>query len=389
MNIRDRCYPVATSVPAVLLGIVALFMCAGCGSSESEKKKKDPDQLPKKSVEKKDPDQPPKKSVPVLTASDTITVEVNKVLDGSDLGEGIDIACSEDGQFLGVSGGFQLDGGTSKFRLIDVAKKKEISTFNDTSFYQPSLVLAKDASWVATSHIGSLGVLELPSGKVLRRLRGQMASSLTLSGDNKLLVSVVSFGLNKGGLAGWNPGKEDPIFSEQLGSEPIACALLPNALQIAAWHVDGAVHIWDVKSWKPVASMRMDKLQHYRVSRLVSSSDGNYLAAGGNHQKIRIFSRKAGWKHRELESTCALDNMMFIPGGRLLAYRKSDASSGDIALADAETGEDMAILQGHQKDLPKNATNVIWGMTATADGSKLFTVCGRGEIKIWDLKKLR
>jgi WD40 repeat protein len=339
------------------------------GKKESDSPQKDDDLASKKKEEKV-----VTKKAPVLSAGDTIKIQVENNPESLGLG------CTADGKTLVAS-----EPGRS-MKLIQVDKKITRAIEEHIS---KGLVMAPGGTWFAG--YGSRGgyfVYELPSGKALRHLENEKSAvdplGVSLSPNGDLLVAT-----NGEKLVGFDPIKGAVLFSQGMKPTCVSCALFPDKSLVATGHLDGTVKIWDMKSWKVVKEIPTKKDNIASVTRLAVSSDGKFMAVGGEYKRIKIYNLKKDFSVRELKDFSERNPLYFIPGRNLLACKslRRDLNC-DIALIDPETGEDKAILQGHEKKLPNLAGNEIWGMTATADGSTLFSLCGRGEIKIWDLKKL-
>jgi WD40 repeat protein len=134
---------------------------------------------------------------------------------------------------------------------------------------------------------------------------------------------------------------------------------------------EGLARIWDVETGTLTQSLTVSPAGT-DVHDVAFSSDGRFLAAGGQGWSVVLFRMEDGTIERTLptgEGTMSLD---FSPDGRLLAI----SCEGAVSLWDVETGRRLRTLSHAGTVLP---------VTFSPDGR--FLACGvrGGHVAVWGL----
>jgi WD40 repeat protein len=139
---------------------------------------------------------------------------------------------------------------------------------------------------------------------------------------------------------------------------------------------DGSVNLWDVVSWKQLASMKVHEGTVYSISL---SPDGRTLASGGNDGQVKLFDvtnrREIAafkGKHGPIYSVC------LSPDGQLLA---SGTDDGVIQLWDIASRQEIAALKGHG--------GPVYSVALSPFGQTLASGSDDRTIRLWDLKSRR
>jgi WD40 repeat protein len=172
-------------------------------------------------------------------------------------------------------------------------------------------------------------VLELPSGKELRRLTGfpERPESLALSPDGKTIAL--------GGFA--------------------------------------VIALYETETAKLLAKVE-DPLGHLDVSSLAFSPDGKLLLAGGSNH-VRLLDGATGKLARKLLGCqYAVNVVAFSPDGKVCAATGIDQK---VFLWDAETGKAVETFAEHKS----HVVSLAWA----PDGKSLATVDDRRVVHVWDL----
>jgi WD40 repeat protein len=218
-----------------------------------------------------------------------------------------------------------------------------------------------------------------PPGQT-NRMRLMLGTELTLDGLGKQLLAV-----NSPGGSAWLLDRAKP------GSGPVELrqaniwtgVLSPDG----RWAVTatrklnsrmGGVTIWDTTTGQPV----VERL-HSEPSFVGLSPDGHWLVVG-DPTGYR-FWHTASWQPAPERTVTIPDNLVgqpgvfaFSPDGRVLAI----SHSREVRLLDAQTGR----LLG---ELATDGERQIFGLTFSADGSRLAVTRDDAGVQLWDLKTVR
>ncbi|ETN41331.1 uncharacterized protein HMPREF1541_03266 [Cyphellophora europaea CBS 101466] len=156
-----------------------------------------------------------------------------------------------------------------------------------------------------------------------------------------------------------------------------AVAISADGAYVAATTADGGINVWDVQDPK-----QPRKLAEYASKGSFGmcvdlSADGRFVATGTEGGNAFVFSTSG--TGRLLHSLPGLVKpvraVKFSPGSKLLA------AAGDarvVSLYDAESGEQVANLQGHEGWI----TSLDWSAT----GAYLLSGGLDGRVKVWDVE---
>ncbi|WP_295392705.1 hypothetical protein [uncultured Thiodictyon sp.] len=167
----------------------------------------------------------------------------------------------------------------------------------------------------------------------------------------------------------------------EVGEEPAAVALSPDADLIAVGFAGGALRLYDRASGEVIAAT--DDAHGNDINRLVFNADGSRLASGSHDGKARLWQVVYESGRATLVSLHCLEGhtdsvhaVAFAPDGRTLATAGYD---GRVGLFDVENGEGK-LFDAHQ--------GPVLSVIFTPDGRSL--VCaGRDDflVKRWDLSQ--
>src|SRR5262249_42665365 len=138
----------------------------------------------------------------------------------------------------------------------------------------------------------------------------------------------------------------------------LAVAFSPDGDVLAATAADGTVRLWDVKTWKALASRGRHDAPAWA---LAFSPDGKLLASGSNDKTAKVWDvfgmQKLGAASGSVPSwigaVAVLDTAEVRPTA--LAYAPDckavvvGTGNGAVQLRDAKTGEVLFALSGHEK----------------------------------------
>jgi len=195
-------------------------------------------------------------------------------------------------------------------------------------------------------------------------------------------------------VAGFEDDGHIPVINASDGTErtrlsvrPHAAALAfsPDSTLLAAgdFPVDGPKHveIWNLTSEK--CQSRMQTLDNSRHCCLFSP-DGKFLVTATiSDPCVSVWDTETGKLQARLgEYSESIWCLAFSPGGKLVASGSEGAEGGEIRLWDVNSGRQQGLV----------IDDSTWGITAmafSADGTRLATGDGDGNIKVWKVAELR
>ncbi|MCJ1468384.1 superkiller [Pseudocyphellaria aurata] len=165
------------------------------------------------------------------------------------------------------------------------------------------------------------------------------------------------------------------IMDSNKAGEVWAIALSEDGQYLASTSIDGRINVWDALA-DGVKIREFETKGSYGMS-IDLSRDGKFTASGHENGGVYIFNNDTG---RLFHSLPGLVNpiraVAFSPGGKLLA---AAGDSKTIALYDAFTGEQIAILTGHGAWI----FSIDWSDT----GEYVLSGAFDGKLKVWSIEQ--
>jgi RNA polymerase sigma factor (sigma-70 family) len=256
--------------------------------------------------------------------------------------------------------------------LWELATGKLLRQFPGNYEYK-RVALSPDGSTLALAAGEAIRLLDVRSGKELRRLRGHRegAYGFAFSPDGKTLAS----GGFDNTIRFWDPasGKEEaPLATEH--ARVTLLAFSPDGKTLASGdYLNSAIDLWDVRSRK-----RLRRLERASaVGSFVFSPDGATLAAGGRDGTIPLWAVRTGKLVRELRREQRLVlAVAFSPDGKTLASGDLDpkGEAHAVCLWDVAGGKALREIKGD--------FGPVGSVAFSADGKTV--ICADLTIRLWD-----
>ena len=249
------------------------------------------------------------------------------------------LAFSPDGSLLAVAGAI------ATIHVVDVSVWRVVRTL-EAHHHQgvvEDVVFSPDGGTLASAcSDGTVKLWDVATGELLFVLRGHVSgvTSVSFSPDGRLLASASS----EGALRLWDPATGEAVHT----AEEASCWTREGwSRAVVAWSSDGKLVAWAYRRGIALLDPRTGEEVGCLVGHgagvvsLSWSPDGRYLAAAGEDRKVTVWDVE----NRAEVRSYALpgDVMAWSPDGTTLAV----SSDTGIALLDAETGAELAILAGH------------------------------------------
>jgi WD40 repeat protein len=161
------------------------------------------------------------------------------------------------------------------------------------------------------------------------------------------------------------------LLTLQHDSQVASVAFSPDGKILAAGSWDNTVRLWDVNTWKELATLEGHELEVFSVA---FSPDGKILATGSKDTTIRLWDVAT---QRELAvlngHTNWVYSVAFSPDGKILATASVDKT---VKLWDITTKQELATLIGHK--------GFVNSVEFSPDGKTLASASSDKTVMLWD-----
>ena len=176
------------------------------------------------------------------------------------------------------------------------------------------------------------------------------------------------------GMHLWNVASEEPLwnYGEQDRLRVLSVKYHPTGETIAFGTLAKGVMILNAVTGQPIKTLPLT----VPVGDVAFSPDGQWLAAGSDDNKIRVW-RASDY---ELEKTLAghthyVNGVAFSPDGRWLASGSHDKTVG---IWDVQNGQLLKSLDGHEKEVLRVAIN--------PSGTLIASISWDGTVRLWGIE---
>jgi WD40 repeat protein/serine/threonine protein kinase len=304
---------------------------------------------------------------------DVSSGEVSAVMRGHE-DEILCVAVSPDGTLLATAGSQD-----QTIRLWDTAAGNELAVLIGHENRIFSVAFSPDGSrLVSASQVeNSVRIWDVTSGEDLLVLPGRVGAvfSAEFSPDGKKVAAA----LMDQTVRIWDASTfEELAILRGHANSVDRVAFSPDGELLASASRDRTVRLWDVST-----GLQRDVLRGHEgsVEALAFSPDGTRLVSASWDHTLRVWDVSAGTsttlRRHEEEYPC-YDAAAFSADGTRLAAMNGSSVRGDNAVHiwDTATGEELAVLRGHEE----------WGMSVAFDptGARLASAAVDNMIRIWD-----
>jgi len=294
------------------------------------------------------------------------------------------VAFSPDGKSL-ISGNTD-----STITVWDAATGTEVRTLKGHVGGISSLAFSPDGKKIASGSVDGIKLWDVNNGHELMTIqthgsaendrfwRSRGIRSIAFNPDG---TQIVSSGYGKKPIQVWDANNGENILTIQGDDNWInQIALSPDGSRIIAGS-EGKLIQWDAATGEKIGVLELEK-KDFSAYCISYSPDGTRVAVGGLHGGIMVLDIvnsnevmcvEGSGRGRDMVTAIA-----FSPDGRRVIAGGRDQI---IKTLDAETGDRISTLIGHQQD--------IIGLSLTKDGKRIASTSVSGQIKIWDPEKDR
>jgi WD40 repeat protein len=214
-------------------------------------------------------------------------------------------------------------------------------------------------------------------------LRGQSGKvfSVAFAPDSRRLLA----GAADGTVSLWDVATGTERLRFQKPGEVFCVRFSPDGRRALSAGHDRAMHLWDVDTGRELKRLEGDT---FYVAALAFSADGGRAVSGHSDQTARVWDLQAGKELGRFKGRPGVvAGLAFLPGGRQVLsahlYQLRDghalpAPDYDLRLWDAETGQEVRRLAGHQSP--------VFGLDLSADGRRAVTASQDRSVRFWDVE---
>ena len=274
--------------------------------------------------------------------------------------------------------------------LWDAVGVRQVGALSGDARPLHSLAYRPDGAALAAASVnGQVRVWDVTSGGLLALLEGYTDGLLSLaySPGGESLATGGRDGLIRLYDRSAQPGSVLENVSPMPGGQTLyspvsALAFIPMA---ASWSgYDGTLRWWDVALGADLTAVTA----HTRgLTGLAYHPGGQVVISASSENAIRLWSRAvaalSGDPLAELPlgdepAQAAVWHVAASPDGALVASAHWDNT---VRLWDGETGESLAVLEGHH--------HAVYGVAFSPDGARLASASRDGTIRLWDVRDAR
>jgi len=284
-------------------------------------------------------------------------------------------------------------------RIWDAATGKALHTLNGHECGVQAVAISPDAGTVATASCATLRLWFAESGKLAATLAGEWREGITAIVFSPDGAQVAAVG-GSGEVRVWNALTYGGAILRRASADVTRVAISPNGARLALYRTKTQSIEVEDSHRKALWNWQADA----PVTALSFSPDGSRLAAGWPDGTVRMWNAATGQAAGDVGKFGAAASWLgfTVDGSRLLvgtgaiklnlngapattisvAYspdRKRIAegqASGEIAIWDAGSRQNLAVLKGH--------SGAVGALAFSPDGSRIISGAADKTLRVWD-----
>jgi WD40 repeat protein len=276
-------------------------------------------------------------------------------------------------------GSLALAGSNEFLKIWDIETGEQVRTFDgrwDSIGFTPS------GEHAVLFHEGSIVLWDIRGDKQARIFHGgvEWAQAMGVSGGYALCASI---------------DHQLKLVDLATGEVVLHCSGPGNPIKYLVWTPDGRQAISAVEVDNPSGNEGVDTISAYLLQRwnlengqeligfgahpyirdlAVTPDSGRLIASVGN-ETIAVWDLHTGQKS-EIIAGCFPGALTISPDSRILVYANAGGDPFELKILDLQTNNELETLSAH----PYPSLD----LAITPEGRYLVSICGTGEIKVWD-----
>ena len=277
------------------------------------------------------------------------------------------------------------------FNLWDISTGQKLKSFQMSSSFigagfWTEVYFYPDGTKALSSRT-SIKIWDIETGRELREIPkfvGDVAISpdakfaLVIGPDNATALNLLD--LNTGKIIKKLKGHSDSGWRGTLYSVDIS----PNGKYGISSSFDKTARIWDLETGQEIQRLigHEGTFREGMVNYVKFSPDGKYALSGGSDKTLRLWDVETGKLLRTLRGhTDVVYSVAFSPDGKLALSGSWDAT---VRLWNVATGETVRVFTGHSQGLKSSFDPGVYRVSFTHDNRYALSV-GDASLRVWDI----
>jgi WD40 repeat protein/serine/threonine protein kinase len=264
-----------------------------------------------------------------------------------------------------------VSGDTDIIKIWDAETGVEIATLRrGQESRTESVAFSPDGRFIVSgTKPNAVSVWDVSGSGEVKTFRGHegFVISSAFTPDGKQIVS----GSSDGTIKVWD-ATIDREVTKLIGHRQYvySMAFSPDGERIVSGGYDNTIRMWDVGSGAEVMTLRGH--QDW-VKSVAFSADGKRIVSGSNDKTVKTWDVKTGAEAMTLHGDQRVWCVAISPNGKQIVSEYG----GKIKLWDAEAGEQLKTLKGHEP-------NSVFSVAFSPDGKRIVSGGTDNMVRVWD-----